>query len=91
MLAREDASGLIVLAARNCFLKSFVNYSQEVIECLRNLSNQLFTGPVRVVGNNMHRSSELILVACITTLKLLRWLEGSVVPSYEERWGSLNP
>ena len=27
MLAREDASGLIVLAARNCFLKSFDNCS----------------------------------------------------------------
>ena len=72
MLAREDASGLIVFEAQNCFLKSFDNCSQEVIECLRNLSNQLFAGPVRVVGNNMQRSSELTLVALITTLNVPR-------------------
>ena len=91
IFARDEASGLIVLAAQNCFLKSEDNYSHEVVECLLNLSNQLLAGPVKVVGNNIHLSSTFTLVALITTLKVLRWLPGSVVPSYEERWGSLNP
>lgn len=85
MLAREDASVLIVLAAQNFFLKSKDNCSHEVIECLQNLSNLLLAGLIRVVGNSMHQSLELMFVALITTLKVLRWLVGSVVPSYEER------
>lgn len=91
MLASEEASGLIVQAARNRFLNSEDNCYQEVMECLLNLSNQLLAGPVKVVGNNIHLSSVFKLLALITILKVLRWLPGSAVPSYDERWGGLNP
>ena len=83
MLAKEEASGLIVLAARNCCLKSDDSWSQEVIECLLNLSNQLLAGPVREVGNNTHVSSWCTLLALMVMLKVLRWFPGSVVPSYK--------
>ena len=61
------------------------------MECNLNLSNQLLAGPVREVGNSIHLSSVFTLLALMTMLKVLRWLPGSVVPLYEDRWGSLNP
>lgn len=91
MLESKEASGLIVLGAQNCFLNSEDKCSQEVIEYLLNLSNQLLAGPVKVVGNNIHLISVFTLLALITIFKVLRWLPGLVVPSYEERWGSLKP
>lgn len=84
MLARDEVLGLIVMAARNCFLNSADRCSREVMECLLNLSNQLLAGPVKEVGNSMHLSSVFTLLALMTVLKVLRWLPGSVVPSYDE-------
>lgn len=72
MLARDEASGLIVSAAQNSFLNSEDSWSQETIECLLNFSNQLFAGLVNVVGNSMHLSSSPALLARITALKVLR-------------------
>lgn len=91
MLVRDEASGLMILAAQNCFLNFEDNWSQEVIECLLNLSNQLLAGPIKEVGNNMHLSSRFTLLARMTVLKVLRWLPGSVVPSYDDTCGSLKP
>ena len=84
MLAREEASGLMILAARNYFLISEDSWSQEVMECLLNLSNQLLAGPVKEVGNNIHMSSVFTLLALMTVLNMLRWLPRSVVPSYDD-------
>ena len=84
MLASDEASGLMVLVAQNWFLNFEDNCSQEVMECLLNLLNQLLVGPVRVVGNSIHLSSVFTLLALMTVLKELRWIPGSVVPSYDE-------
>lgn len=84
MSVRDEASGLMVLAAQNCFLNSEDSWSQEVMECLLNFSNQLLAGSVEEVKNSMHLSSVFTLLALITVLKVLRWLPGSVVPSYDE-------
>ena len=84
MLAREEASGLMIFAARNCFLNFGDSWSHKVMECLLNLSNQLWAGPIKEVGNNIHLSSWFTLLALMTVLKVLRWLPGSVVPSYDD-------
>ena len=89
MLAREEASGLIVLAAQNFFMNLEDSLSQEVMEYLLNLLNLLYAGPVKVVGNNIHLSSNPTLLARMTVLNVLRWLPGSVVPSYVDMWGIL--
>lgn len=82
MFASKEASGLKVLTTQNCFFNSEDSWSQEVIECLLNLSNQLVAGPVRDVRNSMHLCSTITLLARMIVLKKLRWIPGFVVPSY---------
>lgn len=42
------------------------------MECLLNLSIKLLAGPIRGVGNIMHLSSSLRLLAHINVLKVLK-------------------
>ena len=54
------------------------------MECLLNLSDKLLAMLVKEVGNKMHLSSVFTLLTLMTVLKVLRWLPGSVVLSYDE-------
>ena len=73
MLARDEASSLIVLAALNYLLNFEDNWSQEVMKCLLNLSNHLLAGPVRDVGKSTHLRSWFTFLALMIILNVLRW------------------
>ena len=71
--------------------KAAHNLPNEFIDPLGSLWNQARAGPLRLVGNTLHRRRSFLALRIIAWLKCIIWLYGSEEPSNMANGGMVKP
>jgi len=90
MVNRLDEECLCLCPPMKLLTNNLLNSSKEPIVFGDILLNHTHAGPLRVVGKTLHIILSGIPWTCIVVLKVVIWLKGSRVPSYESKEGILN-
>ena len=90
MANKLDEERLCLCPPMKLLTNNLLNSSKELTEFRGILLNQTHARPLRVVGKALHMISSGTPWRCIVVLKVAMWSNGSRVPSYESKEGSLN-
>ena len=90
MVNRLDKERLCLCPPIKLLTNSLLNSSKELTVFGGILLNHTCASPLRVVGKALHMISSGTPWRCIVVLKVVIWLKGYRVPSYESKEGILN-
>ena len=90
MVNRLDKERLFLCPLIKLLTNNILNSSKELTVFGGILLNHTRAGPLRVVGKALHMISSGTPWRCIVVLKVVIWLKGYRVPSYESKEGILN-